>query len=286
MGTLYLVATPIGNLEDITLRALRILRAVPLIAAEDTRHTRKLLSHYQISTPMTSYHEHSPDSRRAALLQALAQGDVAVVSDAFSDPGQELVREAIAAGYPVVAIPGPVAAVTALVASGLPTDSCLFLGFLPRRPAERRQALERVRAAPHTLVLYEAPHRVLACLDDLLATLGDRQAAIAREVTKLHEQWLRGLLSEVRAQLAAAGTPRGEFVLVVAGATPEQALTGQPVEARETDEDVRARLRSLLAAGVGTREAAAQVAKATGWPRRTLYRLALTLTSDADGEKP
>ncbi|MEO7003440.1 MAG: 16S rRNA (cytidine(1402)-2'-O)-methyltransferase, partial [Ktedonobacterales bacterium] len=179
MGTLYLVATPIGNLEDITLRALRVLREVSLIAAEDTRHTRKLLTHFAIATPTISYHEHSPHERVERLLAALADGDVAVVSDAgtpvISDPGQDLVRAALAAGYTVTPIPGPVAAITALIASGLPPNSFTYLGFLPRRSRERRQALAPFVSAPQTLVLYEAPHRLLECLDDLRATLGDRQ---------------------------------------------------------------------------------------------------------------
>ena len=208
MGTLYLVATPIGNLEDITLRALRILREVSLIAAEDTRHTRKLLTHFEISTPMTSYHEHSGPARTEAVVAALATGDVALVSDAgtplLSDPGQALVRAALAAGHAVVPIPGPSAAIAALVASGLSTDQFTFLGFLPRKSSERRALLARFVQAPETLILYEAPHRLLACLDDLLAVLGDRQATLARELTKVHEEFRRGRLSALRAEYAMA----------------------------------------------------------------------------------
>lgn len=282
MGTLYLVATPLGNLEDITLRALRVLREVPLIAAEDTRHTRKLLTHFDIATPTISYHEHSRTARRDFLLAALAQGDVALVSDAgtpaLSDPGQDLVREAITAGYPVVPIPGPAAAISALVASGLPTDTFAFLGFLPRRPAERRAALEAVRAQPHTLVLYEAPHRLLACLDDLLAVLGDREMAAARELTKLHEEWVRGPISTVRARFTGETAPRGEFTLVIAGIS--RAETEQETQApEERDAAIRARLRELLAVGLRTRDAAARIAAEFGIPKREAYTLALEIAA-------
>lgn len=289
VGTLYLVATPIGNLEDITLRALRVLREAPLIAAEDTRQTRKLLNHFGIATPLTSYHEHSPAARREALVAALAAGDVALVSDAgtpaLSDPGQDLVRDAIAAGYPVVPIPGPAAAVSALVASGLPTDTFTFLGFLPRKPTERRSALARVRTAPETLVLYEAPHRLRATLADLRMVLGDRQIAVARELTKLHEEWLRGPISAIQAHYAAGSAePRGEYTLVVAGAAPgeggrlEAAIeAGEAAEGAPLEERARTRLAALLAEGIGTREAAARVAKELGLTRREAYALALTL---------
>ncbi|HEU5440248.1 MAG TPA: 16S rRNA (cytidine(1402)-2'-O)-methyltransferase [Ktedonobacterales bacterium] len=292
MGTLYLVATPIGNLEDITLRALRVLREVPLIAAEDTRQTRKLLTHFGIATPLTSYHEHSHIARREALVAALAAGDVALVSDAgtpaLSDPGQDLVRDAIAAGYPVVPIPGPAAAISALVASGLSTDTFTFLGFLPRKSAERRAALARVRTAPQTLVLYEAPHRLRATLADLRAVLGDRQMAAARELTKLHEEWLRGPISAIQAHYAAGATePRGEFTLVVAGA-PSGEAGGMEVEEApgaaegvSLEERARTRLAALLTEGIGTREAAARVAKELGLTRREAYALALTLAPRA-----
>jgi 16S rRNA (cytidine1402-2'-O)-methyltransferase len=296
MGTLYLVATPIGNLEDITLRALRVLREVPLIAAEDTRQTRKLLTHFGISTPLTSYHEHSHIARREALVAALAAGDVALVSDAgtpaLSDPGQDLVRDAIAAGYPVVPIPGPAAAISALVASGLSTDTFTFLGFLPRKSTERQAALARVRTAPQTLVLYEAPHRLRATLADLRAVLGDRQMAAARELTKLHEEWLRGPISAIQAHYAAGATePRGEYTLVVAGALPgeasgeasgmEVAETPGAAEGVSLEERARTRLAALLAEGIGTREAAARVAKELGLTRREAYALALTLAPRA-----
>lgn len=275
MGTLYLVATPIGNLEDITLRALRVLREVSLIAAEDTRHTRKLLTHFEIATPMTSYHEHSGPARTDVVVAALAAGDVALVSDAgtplLSDPGQALVRAALAAGHTVTPIPGPSAAIAALVASGLPTDQFTFLGFLPRKSSERRALLARFAHAPETLILYEAPHRLLACLDDLLATLGDRHTALARELTKMHEELRRGRLSALRAEYANGDAPRGEFTIIISGA--------EPIVEQETEESLERRavehIQLLLASGVSVREAAVEVARLTGLPRRQVYRLAL-----------
>ncbi len=279
MGTLYLVATPIGNLEDITLRALRVLREVRLIAAEDTRHTRQLLTHFGIATATISYHEHSPPARRDELLAALALGDVALVTDAgtpgISDPGQDLVRAAIDAGFVVTPIPGASAAISALIASGLPSDTFTFLGFLPRKSSERHTALERVRGEPRTLVLYEAPHRVAACLDDLLVVLGDRRVAIAREMTKLHEEWQRGTLSELRLREAATH-PRGEYTLVVAGAGEHEAAA-ENAEKRSPEEVARERLAALLVEGASTRDAAATVARETGLARRDLYAMALAM---------
>ena len=283
MGTLYLVATPLGNLEDITLRALRILRETRIIAAEDTRHTRKLLTHFGISTPTISYHEHSGLAGIATVLAALAEGDVALVSDAgtpaISDPGVELVQAALRAGYPVVPIPGPSAVITALIASGLPTAAFTFLGFLPRRTQDRRAALEGIRDEPYTLVLYEAPHRLRSCLDDLLAVLGDREACLARELTKIHEQWLRGTLSALRARYNGEDEPRGEYTLVIAGAdrASEQHEEEQP-ESRMAI--ARERLGVLLAEGMSTRDAAARVARELSLPRRGIYRLALDLTDN------
>ena len=280
MGTLYLVATPIGNLEDITLRALRILREASLIAAEDTRHTRKLLTHFEISTPMTSYHEHSGPARTDAIVAALATGDVALVSDAgtplLSDPGQALVRAALAAGHAVVPIPGPSAAIAALVASGLSTDQFTFLGFLPRKSSERRALLARFAQAPETLILYEAPHRLLACLDDLLAALGDRQATLARELTKVHEEFRRGRLSALRAGYEHGDAPRGEFTIVISGAEP--AVEQETEEAQE--QRAIERIQTLLASGVSVREAAVEVARLTGLPRRQVYRLALDVSDE------
>jgi 16S rRNA (cytidine1402-2'-O)-methyltransferase len=280
VGTLFLVATPIGNLEDITLRALRILREAPLIAAEDTRHTRKLLTHFGITTPLTSYHEHSGPARTEALVAALAAGDMALVSDAgtptLSDPGQALVRAALAAGHAVIPIPGPSAAIAALVASGASTDQFTFLGFLPRRSAERRALLARFAQAPETLVLYEAPHRLLACLDDLLVALGDRNTTLARELTKVHEEWRRGRLSELRARYARGDGPRGEFTIVVAGAEPPVDQETEELRERRALEYIHA----LLASGMGVREIAIEVARLTGLPRRQAYRLGLAASAD------
>ena len=219
MGTLYVVATPIGNLEDVTLRALRVLREASLIAAEDTRTTRKLLSRYDVHTPVTSFHDANAARKLPALLAALRDGAVALVSDAgmplVSDPGYQLVSAATAAGVPVVAVPGPSAVTTALVVSGLPADRFLFLGFLPRRVAERRAALQALAREQHTLVAFEAPHRLRQTLHDLLAALGDRRIAACRELTELHEEVFRGSVQEA---LAHFTEPRGEFTLVVEGA--------------------------------------------------------------------
>jgi 16S rRNA (cytidine1402-2'-O)-methyltransferase len=278
VGTLYLVATPLGNLEDITLRALRILREAKIIAAEDTRHTRKLLNHFAIATPTISFHEHSGPAGVAMVLAALAEGDVALVSDAgtpaISDPGADLIQATLSAGYPVVPIPGPSAVITALIASGLPASEFTFLGFLPRRSQERRALLLSVSQEPRTLVIYEAPHRLRACLDDLQAVLGEREACLARELTKIHEQWLRGTLSTLKDRYAGQDEPRGEYTLVIAGAS--QASQSQDTDGPEALAlRARGRLRELLAAGSGTRDAAAMVARELGLPRREMYRLAL-----------
>lgn len=269
MGTLYLVSTPIGNLEDITLRALRILSEVDAIAAEDTRHTRKLLKHHRIDTPLISYHEHSKSERADQLLERLSEGSLALVSDAgtpvLSDPGYELVRAVLQAGYAVVPIPGPSAPVAALVASGLPTDRFLFLGFLPRKAGERRRLLQQLEHEPATLVAFEAPHRLRATLSDSAAALGpERQAAVCRELTKLHEQVHRGSLAQLQAEFAETA-PRGEITLVVAGAGP-------PTEWDE--QSVRQALAQHLSNGMRRSEAAKQVAAQAGWTRREVYRLA------------
>ena len=223
MGTLLLVATPIGNLEDISARALRTLREVQLIAAEDTRLTRKLLAHYDIHTPLVSYFEHNKLSRLQQILDRLSAGDVALVSDAgtpaLNDPGYELVRAALQAGHRVSPIPGPASPIAALVSSGLPADAFLYLGYLPRKRSERQAALKRVSDLPYTLVYLEAPHRLPEALEDLHDVLGDRQAALARELTKVHEEIWRGKLSEARKHFKE---PRGEFVVVVHGKEMEQ----------------------------------------------------------------
>ena len=242
MGTLYLVSTPIGNLEDITLRALRILREVDLIAAEDTRHTGKLLKHYEITTKLTSYHEHNKEAREEHLLDILGEGDLALVSDAgtpgLSDPGFELVQAALERGYEVSSIPGPSAPIAALVASGLPTDSFIFLGYLPRKAKARRAFIESLSNERRTLVLFEVPHRIQKTLGDLIAALGeDRLAALGRELTKMHEEIVRGTLGEVQTHIASR-EPRGEYTLVLGGA---------PVPGKWTDSDVMEAMRERIA---------------------------------------
>jgi len=267
MPTLYLVATPIGNLEDVTLRALRILGEVALIAAEDTRTTRKLLAHHAIKARLTSYHEHNKAQKIPDILSALERGDVALVSEAgmpaVSDPGVDLVAAAVAAGVAVVAVPGPSAVVTALAVSGLPTRQFTFVGFLPRRSGERRRLLSSLAAQPHTIVALESPHRLLASLADLLAVLGDRRIAVCRELTKLHEEVFRGRTSEA---LAHFGEPRGEFTLVIEGTAGQE-------DAPPDEEAIRAELRRLGQQGLGARRAVDEVVLRFGLPRRQAYRL-------------
>jgi len=271
VGTLYVVGTPIGNLEDITLRALRTLRQVSLIAAEDTRSTGRLLAHYQIETPLTSYWEHNKLFKLKTILATLEEGDVALVSEAgmpgLSDPGYELICAAIEAGHQVSPIPGPTALITALVISGLPTDCFLYLGFLPRRVGARRQLLARLAPVQYTLLAFEAPHRLLETLKDVGNILGDREIAIARELTKLHEEVWRGRISQARAHFTAQ-PPRGEFTLVIAGAGPQ--------EARWEEGRVQATVEELLGAGVRRREAVKAVAEMADWSAQEVYQLALT----------
>lgn len=282
MGTLYLVATPIGNLEDITLRALRILREAVLIAAEDTRQTHKLLDRYEISTPAISYHEHNKLSRVADILDALGRGDVALVSDAgmpgLNDPGYELVGAALEAGYPVSAVPGASAPVMALVISGLPTDAFVYLGYLPRRKTERRARLASAAGLPYTLIFLETPHRLLEALEDMQAEFGDRRVAIGRELTKLHEEVLRVTLSEARAHFRAE-EPRGEFTLVV---------EGKPAEASGpwSEDALNASLREALRAGQPQSRIASEIAERSGWQRRDVYRRLIELKDAGDENEP
>ncbi len=269
MGTLYLVATPIGNLEDITARALRTLREARLIAAEDTRRTGQLLVHFGIHTPLTSYFEHNKLNKIDNLLAALEAGDVALVSDAgtpaLSDPGYELVRAALEAGHRVTPIPGPSAIVAALVASGLPTDAFVYLGFLPRKDAERQQVLASVAREQRTLVAYEAPHRLLDTLAAIESRLGDRRIAVARELTKLHEEIYRGPVSAARTHFGAKEV-LGEITLVIEGAAPE---------AQWDETRVRAELARLIHDGLKRKDAARLVAELSGWPQREVYQLAI-----------
>lgn len=220
-GTLYLISTPIGNLEDLTLRARRLLVEVDLIAAEDTRHTQQLLARYEIHTPLTSYHDHNKEEKAPVLIERLRQGQsMALVSDAgtptISDPGYHLITGCIAAGIPVSPIPGPSAPLAALAASGLPTDAFLFAGFLPRKPGARQKRIEALAPLRETLILFESPHRLLRLLEELQLRLGDRRVAVCRELTKLHEEIIRGRLSEVMEKLKGK-IVKGEITLVVEG---------------------------------------------------------------------
>jgi 16S rRNA (cytidine1402-2'-O)-methyltransferase len=271
MGTLYLVATPIGNLEDISFRAVRILDEVSLIAAEDTRTTGRLLAHYDIETRQISYHEHSESSKVEAIVDALREGDVALVSEAgmpaISDPGYQLITQVIAEDMPVVAIPGPSAVVTALAISGLPSDSFVYLGFLPRKAQRRRELLAEMAPQQRTLVAFEAPHRLLESLHDALDVLGDRPVSVAREMTKLHEETWRGTLSEAIGRFEAQA-PRGEITLVIGGAASEQ-------EARWSEGEVREALLQHLAVGMSRSAAARAIAQWSGWSRREVYQLDL-----------
>ena len=268
MGTLYLVATPIGNLEDISARALRVLREVPLIAAEDTRHTGRLLAHFDVDTPQISYHAHNERTRRDRLLAALASGDVALVSDAgtpgIADPGYDVVVAAIAAGHTVTPVPGPSAVAAAVGASGLVPGPFLSLGFLPRRGPERRYLLARAGAAGFPVVLFEAPGRLAGTLAELAQAWGDRPVAVLRELTKMHEETVRGRLSSLAAAVEEQPL-RGEIVIVVAGDDSRGV-------ADETDA-VRL-LAQLRRAGLTPSQAAREAAAITGRPRSELYRLA------------
>jgi 16S rRNA (cytidine1402-2'-O)-methyltransferase len=271
MGTLYLVATPIGNLEDMSPRAMRILREASLIAAEDTRHTRQLLTHFDIHTPLTSYYEHNKLTKLEAILAALSQGDVALVSDAgtpaINDPGYELVKAALDAGHPVSPVPGPSAPIAALAASGLPTDSFLYLGYLPRKSSERREFVGRVSNLPYTLIFFETPHRLLDALDDLLAILGDRPMAAARELTKVYEQFVRGRISQVKAHFTEH-EPRGEFVLVVGG----QLSVGSE---QWSQEKLVSAIQKELKSGKKAKEIAAQLSELSGWNKKEIYALVI-----------
>ena len=274
LGTLHLVGTPIGNLEDITLRAVRILREVDLIAAEDTRVTRTLLRHYQIRIPVLSYHAHSGPERLAELLALLRSGKrVALVSDAgmpgISDPGARLVKACAEAGVPVVVVPGPTALSAALALSGLAAPRFLFLGFLPSRPAARREALRRVAGQPEPIVCFEAPHRLRESLADMRALLGDREAACGRELTKRFEETVRGRVSDLIARFSEH-EPRGEITLVLAGPPAAQA------DLAEAEQEVR----ELIRAGLSPSRAAAHVARKRNLPRGPLYRAAVAQEPD------
>jgi len=267
-GRLYVVATPLGNLEDLTPRAARVLREVALIACEDTRRTATLLRAHGIATPTTSYFEHNERAKGARILSELLAGrDVALVSDAgtpaISDPGFRLVRDARAAGVAVLPVPGPNAAVAALSVSGLPSDRFLFVGFLPARSGARKSAIEELGRQRATLVFYESPHRIVDTLSQMIEVWGEREAFVAREATKLHEEYLRGSLADLRQALSARPALKGEITLIVCGASEER------VSIEDDPEALFARLR---AEGHTRREAAREVARRTGLPAREVYR--------------
>lgn len=269
--TLYVVGTPIGNLEDLSPRASRVLRSVSLVAAEDTRVARRLLAHIDAHPRLISFNEHNWRERLGPVLKALEEGDAALVSDAgmpgISDPGRELVAAAAELGVRIESVPGPSAVTTALAVSGLPADVFLFLGFLPRRRRERRQRLGEAASSPHTVVMFEAPHRLRATMQDIAEVFGDRPLAVCRELTKLHEEVFRGTAA---AALEHFDSPRGEIVLVLAGA-PAVDETATPGEVSE--QAVRGYLAELRSTGMRGREAAADTAARFGIPRNRAYEL-------------
>lgn len=269
MGTLFLVATPIGNLEDISPRALNVLRNAVLIAAEDTRHTGKLLEHFGIDTRITSYWEHNKLDKLDFILEQLSKGDVALVSDAgtpgINDPGYELVRAALAASFDVIPVPGPSAPIAALSASGLPMDSFLYLGYLPHKSTERRKALTQVSDQTYTLIFLETPHRIINSLEDILSTLGDRRICVAREMTKLHEEYWRGTVTGAVSHFRSKES-RGEFTLVIEGkGKMESGKWGK-------DELLRA-IRRGLKAGKSAKELSNELAEQSSWNKKEIYAL-------------
>ena len=264
MPTLYVVPTPIGNLEDVTLRALRVLDEVDLIAAEDTRITRRLLDRYDISTPVTSFHEHNSAKKLPSLLRALAESDVALVSDAgtptINDPGQDLVRAAAGRSIDVVGLPGASAVTTAISVSGIRNDGFTYLGFLPRRRSDRLRLIREVARETGALIAFETPHRLTASLKDLADTLGERQIAVCREMTKMHEEVFRGTITDAVSHFT---TPRGEFTLVISGWEGSDPDSGIP--------DARELLAEAKRAGMTVRDAIASISETTGLTRRQLY---------------
>ena len=274
-GVLYIVATPIGNLEDITLRALRVLKEVDLIAAEDTRHTRILLSHYDIRTPLTSYHEHNERTKAQPLVERLLGGEnIALVSDAgtpaISDPGYRLVVDAIHAGIRVIPLPGAAALAAALSAGGLPTDRFAFEGFLPAKKHERRARLQELKNDARTLVFYEAPHRLNESLQDMQQIIGERQIAIGRELSKVHEEFLRGTVSEVMARLADREV-KGEITIVVHGCTDE---------CQVSEETIDTEIRRLIDEGMGMKDVSELLGDRYHVSKRQIYQMALKLKSE------
>jgi len=269
MGTLYLVATPIGNLEDMSPRAIRILHEASLIAAEDTRHTGILLKHFEIETPLTSYFEHNKLNKLDFILDKLSSGHVALVSDAgtpaINDPGYELVRAALASGFDVVPVPGPSAPISALAASGLPTDSFLYLGYLPNKKSERRKAVGQIANLSYTLIFLESPHRIIASLEDILTTLGDRRICVAREMTKMFEEYWRGTLSGA-VEYFKSQPVRGEFTLVIEGRTKDESE-------KWTEAQVLKAIQQEIKSDKSAKDISAGLAAQSGWNKRDVYRL-------------
>lgn len=277
MSKLYLVATPIGNLEDLTYRAVRILQAVPLIAAEDTRTSRVLLDHYQIKTPLTAYHDHNKKKKTSSLLDHLAQDDLALISDAgtpaINDPGFVLVQEALREGHQVVPVPGPSAPIAALSGSGLATDKFIYLGYLPRKSSARLQLLDQIKDLPWTVVCLESPHRLVDSLEDCQTILGNREIVVARELTKLHEEFIRGPITKAREHFLEH-KPRGEITLVIAGADPDGAWSeSQLLEV----------LKEELESGqLSPSQLAKDLASRSGWSRKSIYDLMQNLSSPSE----
>lgn len=267
MGTLYLVATPIGNLEDMSARAVRVLREASLIAAEDTRHTGKLLKHFQIETQLTSYFEHNKLNKLDFILEKLSTGDVALVSDAgtpaINDPGYELVKAALASNYDVVPVPGASAPIAALSVSGLPTDAFLYLGYLPQKTSERHKRLEDVESKPYTLIFLESPHRIVDALEDILSILGDRRICVAREMTKMFEEYWRGDVSGA-VHYFKSQPARGEFTLVIAGRKKDEGRVW-------AEDELRAAIEQELLSEKSAKEISAQLAEISGWSKREIY---------------
>jgi 16S rRNA (cytidine1402-2'-O)-methyltransferase len=278
MSFLYVVATPIGNLEDITLRALRVLREVKLIAAEDTRKTRRLLNKYDIKTPMTSYYEHNKLTKLEYIMECLKQGDIALVSEAgmpgISDPGYELIVAAGKQNIPVVPVPGPSAITTALAVSGLPTDRFIYIGFLPNKASARRETLKAVADEPGTIIVLEAPHRVSAALTDILFVLGERRIAVCRELTKFYEEIFRGTVSEAIRHFTE---PRGEFTLVIEGNVTR--------EKPQLTDAIEKQLQQMYLAGATAKEAVSVMAGETGLKKKELYQTWLKLDKVWEREK-
>ncbi|HET8564513.1 MAG TPA: 16S rRNA (cytidine(1402)-2'-O)-methyltransferase [Candidatus Binatia bacterium] len=269
MGILYLVATPIGNLEDMSPRAVRVLREAKLVAAEDTRHTGKLLKHFEIKTPITSYFEHNKLNKIDLILNTLADGDVALVSDAgtpaINDPGYELVRAALASNFDVIPVPGPSAPIAALTASGLPTDSFLYLGYLPHKANERRKIVGQVANLSYTLIFLESPYRIVEALEDILETLGDRRICVAREMTKMFEEYWRGNVSGAL-EYFRSQPARGEFTLVISGQSSVDS-------GKWKEGELLAAIQKGLESGEAPSELAGRLARESGWKRREVYKL-------------